>query len=77
MNFTNFVRAKKRIMTTAMGTLIAGLVSSYHYWYGATAYDTPWYAGVSYWIAGFMLIIYSLLSKQGVQCSRQGTILCM
>lgn len=32
-----------------------------HHWYGATAYDAQWRASVVYWIAGSVLVMYSLL----------------
>jgi len=61
MRFTDPVRSKKHIIVAVVSALIAGMVSSYHHWYGAIAYDTPWRAGVSYWIVGSVLIVYSLL----------------
>jgi len=48
------------MLAVATGVL-SGLISSVHHWYGAIVYDSPWRAGVSYWIMGFVIIFYSLL----------------
>lgn len=53
--------AKRLIIVAVVSGFIAGLISSGHHWYGAVVYDTPWRAGVSYWIMGIVLIVYSLL----------------
>ena len=53
--------SKKLIIAAVVSGIIAGLISSVHHWYGAIAYDTPWRAGVTYWIAGSVLVVYSLL----------------
>lgn len=45
----------------AVGTAVAGLVSTAHHLYGAIAYDTPWRLIVSLWIPGFVLIVLSAL----------------
>jgi hypothetical protein len=47
-------------MLAVISGLMSGLVSSIHHWYGAIAYNTPWRVSVSYWILGFVLIIYIL-----------------
>ena len=61
MKLEDSVQSKKLIFKAVISACIAGLVSSGHHWYGAIVYDTPWRAGVSYWILGVVLIIYSLL----------------
>jgi len=54
-------KSKKTIIAAVISGVIAGFISSVHHWYGAIAYDTPWRAGVTYWIAGSVLVVYSLL----------------
>jgi len=61
MRFADPAHSKKLIVLAVATGVIAGLISSIHHWYGAVAYDTPWRAGVSYWIMGLVIIIYSLL----------------
>lgn len=61
MKFANSSYSKKLMLQATISGFIAGLISSAHHWYGATAYDTPWRAGVTYWIGGSVLITYSLL----------------
>ena len=61
MNFANRPHSKKLIVLAIISGLIAGLISSAHHWYGAIAYNTSWRANVTYWIAGSVLIVYSLL----------------
>ena len=60
---TSFDYSKSRKLTVAavISGIIAGVISSIHHWYGAIAYDTPWRAGVTYWIAGLVFVVYSLL----------------
>ena len=61
MSFTDPAQARKLINLAVISGVIAGLVSSIHHWYGAMAYDTPWRVAVVYWIAGSVLVVYSLL----------------
>ena len=61
MKFADPVQSRKLIILAIISGIIAGLVSSVHHWYGAIAYNTPWQTGVAYWIAGSVLIVYSLL----------------
>ena len=61
MSFTDPAQARKLIILAVVSGVIAGLVSSIHHWYGAMAYDTPWRVAVVYWIAGSVLVVYSLL----------------
>jgi hypothetical protein len=61
MRAANKIYIKKLITLAVMSGLISGLVSSIHHWYGAIAYNTPWRVGVSYWIAGLVLVVYLLL----------------
>jgi len=61
MKFENPTLSKKLITLAIFSGVIAGLISSIHHWYGAIEYNTPWRAGVTYWIAGSVLIVYSLL----------------
>lgn len=61
MKLSDPVHSKKLIALAVISGIIAGLISSIHHWYGAIAYDTPWRAGVSYWIIGLVFIVYSLL----------------
>ena len=51
----------KLIRVAVISGVVAGIISSAHHWYGAIVYDTPWRAGVTYWIAGSVLVVYSLL----------------
>ena len=61
MKFADPVRSKNLLILAVISGLIAGLVSIVHHWYGAVIYNTPWRVGVSYWIAGIVMIVYSLL----------------
>ena len=61
MKFVNIAHSKKLIILAIFSGVIAGLISSIHHWYGAVEYNTPWRAGVTYWIVGSVLIVYSLL----------------
>lgn len=61
MNFANPAHSIKLIVLAIISGFVAGLISSAHHWYGAIEYDTPWRASVTYWIAGSVLIVYSLL----------------
>jgi len=61
VKFADPVHLKKLIIVAVISGLIAGLISSIHHWYGAIIYNTPWRAGVTYWIAGSVVIVYSLL----------------
>lgn len=49
-------QANKGVVRAAVGTVVAGLVSTAHHWYGAFVYDTPWRALVSLWIPGFVMV---------------------
>ena len=61
MRFTDPAHSKKLMILAVATGFIAGLISSFHHWYGAIVYDSPWRAGVSYWIIGLVIIVYSLL----------------
>jgi len=61
MRFVDPAHSKKLIILAVNSGVFAGLISSIHHWYGAIVYDTPWRAGVSYWIMGSVFIVYSLL----------------
>jgi hypothetical protein len=61
LRFADPVRTKNLIILAVIAGFVAGLVTIVHHWYGALAYDTPWRAGVSYWIAGIVLTVYALL----------------
>jgi len=50
-------QARKNVTRAAVGTAVAGLVSTAHHWYGAFIYDTPWRAVVSLWIPGFVILV--------------------
>ena len=56
-----YSKSKKLIVFAVVGGIIAGIISSVHHWYGAIVYETPWRAGVAYWIMGSVLVVYSLL----------------
>lgn len=61
MKLSDPAHSKKLILLAVISGIIAGLVSSVHHWYGAVEYNTPWRIAVSYWIMGFVFVIYSLL----------------
>jgi hypothetical protein len=61
VNYADPARTKRIIIVATAFGLLAGLISSLHHWYGAVVYETPWRSGVSYWIGGSVLIVYSLL----------------
>ena len=48
-------------LSAVISGIATGVISSLHHWYGAIAYETPWRAGVAYWIMAFVIIVYSLL----------------
>lgn len=52
---------RKLVVAAMISGIVAGMISSIHHWYGAIAYDTPWRAGVAYWIMGIVIVVYSLL----------------
>lgn len=62
-------------MRAAIGTIVAGVVSTAHHWYGAFAYDTPWRMAVSLWIPAFtgiaVLALYLYWSRPS---TRSGAI---
>jgi hypothetical protein len=68
-------QARKKVARAAVGTAVAGLVSTTHHWYGAYVYDTPWRAVVSLWIPCFVLLVvvalYIYWTKPG---SKAGSI---
>ena len=61
MKSFDYFKSKKLITLAVVSGIFAGFISSVHHWYGAIAYDTPWRAGVTYWIAGSALVVYTLL----------------
>lgn len=61
---------KNLIIIAVVSGLISGLVSGFHHWYGAIVYNTPWRVGVSYWIAGLVIFIYSLLYFHWIYAGR-------
>lgn len=61
MNFIGSARSRNVIIMAAIGTTVAGLVSSGHHIYGALVYDTPWRLVVSLWIPAFVLLVLSML----------------
>lgn len=61
MRFADHSHSRKLIISAVISGFIAGLISSVHHWHGAVAYNTPWRAGVTYWIAGSVIVVYSLL----------------
>lgn len=61
MKFAEPAHSKKLILFSVISGLIAGIISAFHHWYGAVVYHTPWRIGVSYWILGTVLVVYSLL----------------
>ena len=61
MKLSEPAHSKKSIILAVTSGIIAGLVSSFHHWYGAVEYNTPWRISVSYWIMGSVLLVYSLL----------------
>ena len=61
MNHLDTDRQGRVIIVATVYGVVAGIISSFHHWYGAAVYATPWRSGISYWIVGSVLIIYSLL----------------
>ena len=61
LKINNLACSSRLIILTVVSGLLAGLVTCVHHWYGAMAYATPWRAGVAYWIAAIVLIVYSML----------------
>ena len=56
-----YSKYKKLIILAVISGVVAGIISSIHHWYGAIVYDTPWRAGVAYWIISIVLVVYFLL----------------
>ena len=61
MTSFDYSKSRRLIIAAIISGIVAGMISSGHHWYGAVAYETPWRAGVAYWILGIVLVVYSLL----------------